>query len=71
MNIKILKDEYLFSNEGLHICDENGIAIKATEDTDCDVADEHFERVKELVISGRILKGLDENGDPVPLPSEG
>jgi hypothetical protein len=68
MIIKILKDEYLFSNEGTHICDENGIAIKASEDTDCDIAEVHHQRVYDLVVSNRAFRGLDENGNLILPP---
>jgi hypothetical protein len=63
MKIKIKKDECLFSEAGLHICDQNGIALVATEDTECEIADEHYERVKQLIIEHRLRYGFDENGD--------
>ena len=69
MKIKIRKNEALFSQEGLHILDEKGIAILAQEDTECDIAEEHVERVKQIVIAQRLRYGLDENGD-VPVAKE-
>ena len=68
MIIKILKDEYLFSYQGTHICDEKGMAIKASEDTDCDIAEEHHQRVYDLIIADRAFKGLDENGNLIVPP---
>jgi hypothetical protein len=69
MKIKIKKNECLFSEEGLHICDQNGIALTASEDTECEIAEEHFERVKQLVISHRLRYGFDEDGN-IPQPKE-
>lgn len=67
MKIKILKDEYLFNEQGLHIIDENGFAIKATEDTECEVS-ERADFILELLKVERNNRGLDENGDPIPPP---
>ena len=69
MKIKIRKNEALFSQEGLHILDEKGIAVLAQEDIECDIAEEHFERVKQIVIAQRLRYGLDENRD-VPVVEE-
>lgn len=65
MKIKILKDEYLFSEVGTHICDEKGFAIKASEDTECEVEDSHVERVQALLTVDRANRGLDSNGNVV------
>lgn len=65
MLIKILKGEELFSKEGTHICDGNGIAIVATEDTECEVND-RIDIVKNILKQKRLDRGLDEDGNPVP-----
>lgn len=66
MKIKILKDEYLFSEQGTHVCDKHGFAIKASEDVECEVNEEHAERVKALLKASRLNAGLDEEGNPIP-----
>lgn len=62
MKIKILKGEWLYSKQGTHICDENGIAKVATEDTECEVS-ERVEIVLELVKQHRASQGLDAQGN--------
>lgn len=66
MKIKILKDEYLFSEQGTHVLDEQGFAVLAQEDCECEVSDEQVERVSALLKAERNFKGLDENGNPIP-----
>jgi hypothetical protein len=68
MKIKILKDEYLFNEKGTHICDSNGVAIKASEDIECDV-NERSEIVLELLRLDRENRGLDIEGRPI-LPEQ-
>lgn len=73
MKIKILKDEHLFSNEGTHICDGRGFAIKASEDQYCDVSEEHVDRVRQLLAVNRVMRGLDADGNEIimePLVAE-
>lgn len=40
MQITILAGEYLFSEQGFHILDENGFATVASEETTVEVTDE-------------------------------
>lgn len=63
MNIKILKNEYLFSKDGYHICDENGFATMAQEDCEILVEDKQAERVLSIIKKDRENRGLDENGN--------
>jgi len=63
--MKILKGEHLFSALGTHICDAKGVAIKATEDVECDIIPEHFDRVKSIIETERSIKGLDAEGKPI------
>lgn len=65
MLIKILKGEELFSKQGTHICDSNGIAIVAIEDTECEI-DDRIETVKNILKQKRLDRGLDEDGNPIP-----
>lgn len=71
MRIKIFKDEHLFSEQGLHICDARGFATTAAEDTECEVSDEHAERVLNIIAADRKRRGLDENGNPLPEEATG
>ena len=63
--MKILKGEELFNQDGLHILDAKGIAIKAEEDTECEIHPDHLERVRSIVIAKRLAKGLDEQGNEI------
>lgn len=69
MLIKILKGEQIFSEQGVHVCDERGFAIVASEDTDCEVTD-RIEIVKQILKDQRAMRGLDEDGNPIPPPEE-
>lgn len=69
MLIKILKGEQIFSKEGTHICDEYGFAVTALEDTECEV-NNRIEIVKQILKDQREARGLDEDGNPIPPPSE-
>lgn len=63
--MKILKGEELFNKDGLHIIDTRGIAIKADQDTECEISSEHVERVRSIVSANRLAKGLDEEGNEI------
>lgn len=68
--MKILKGEYLFDKNGLHVLDDKGIAIAAEEDIECEIDVQHLERVKAIVTKSRADRGLDEEGNPVPEKSD-
>lgn len=55
MKILIKKGEYLFDENGHHVLDEKGFAIKAEEDTECSVDDEISDKVLEIVEESRKL----------------
>lgn len=63
--MKILKGEELFNEQGLHILDDKGVAIKADQDTECNILPEYLDRVKQIVVSNRLAKGLDEEGNEI------
>mgnify|MGYP003329526729 CR=1 FL=1 len=67
MKIKILAGEYLISEQGTHICDSNGFAMRAEEDTECEIK-ERVDVVLEIIKNDRLNHGLDENGNPIPEP---
>lgn len=69
MKLKILKGEALFSEQGLHIIGSDDVAIIASEDTECEIAEEHFEQVKGIVVSNRLKYGFDEDGN-IPQPKQ-
>jgi hypothetical protein len=52
MKILIKKGEYLFNQNGHHVLDSKGFAIKASEDTECEVNEE---------ASGKVLNILNES----------
>lgn len=68
MKIKILKGEYLFSELGTHVIDDKGFALKAEEDCECEVL-ERVDFVKNIIVTDRFFKGLDEEGNPIPPPA--
>jgi hypothetical protein len=63
--MKIRKGEELFNEQGLHILNSKGIAIVAEQDTECDILPEHLDRVKQIIVSNRLAKGLDEEGNEI------
>ncbi len=69
MLIKILKGEELFSKQGTHICDSKGIALVATEDTECEV-DDRIDMVKSILKQKRLDRNLDEEGNPIVAKEE-
>jgi hypothetical protein len=66
MIIKILKGEYLFSPQGTHVCDEKGFATIAEVDTECNIDEEHYQRVRDVVVADREFRGLDSEGNVIP-----
>jgi hypothetical protein len=62
MKIKILKDEYLFNQSGHHICDKDGFATKAEQETECEVDDSIADRVMSLIVEDRAIRGLMPDG---------
>jgi hypothetical protein len=70
MKILILKDEYILNNKGHHICDDRGFAIKAEEDIECEVEDSFFSAVQDRIIEERAIRGLDADGNPIPVEEE-
>lgn len=54
--ILIKAGEYLWSPEGTRIIDENGFAVRATEDTVCEVPDEKYEFIMSVVENDRKLE---------------
>lgn len=71
MKITIKKGEYIFSEQGTHVCDESGIAIKAEADIDCEISEEHYSRVSDLVSANRLHRGLDINGNEIVAQNSG
>ncbi len=66
MKIKILKDEYIFSSRGTHICDDKGFAIQAQEDQELSIDDDCSEKVASLLSQERAMRGLMPDGsEPV------
>jgi len=53
MKLQLYKNEYLWSKEGTHVCGEHGFAVRAEEDMEVEIDDEHFERVLEMVMAQR------------------
>jgi len=68
MKMMIKKGEYIFSEQGTHVCDESGIAIRAEADVECEINEEHYPRVSDLVSADRLHRGLDINGNEIVAP---
>lgn len=61
--IKLVTGDNLWSNEGIHVCDENGIVIIVKEDVELQIEDENtFNNVKTILTDERLKRGVDENG---------
>ena len=60
MSIKLRTGENLWSTQGTHVCDENGIAVRCEEDTEISFDSQDTEdRVLEIVRDSRTINGLD------------
>jgi hypothetical protein len=62
MKIKILKGENIFNEDGNHVCDEKGFAIKADKDVECEINEDNFLKVKSIIAEDRKFRGLNEDG---------
>lgn len=51
--IQLLTNEYLWSKEGTHVCDDQGFAIKAESDCEIEIEDEHHDRVLKIITEER------------------
>ncbi len=69
MLIKILKGEQIFSEHGTHVCDDNGFAIIASQDMECEV-NNRIETVIEILKEQRAIRGLDQDGNPLKNESD-
>ena len=70
MKVKILAGEYLFSEQGVHICNDLGFATKADADVEVEVSDEKVDHVKTLLAIDRLNRGLDAEGNAPVLIEE-
>jgi hypothetical protein len=62
MKVKILAGEYLFDEQGLHVLDDRGFALKADAEVEVEVSDSKADQVKALLVSDRANRGLDAEG---------
>jgi hypothetical protein len=62
MKVKILAGEYLFDEQGLHVLDDRGFALKADAEVEVEVSDSKADQVKALLIADRANRGLDAEG---------
>jgi hypothetical protein len=62
MKVKILAGEYLFSEQGLHVLDDRGFALKADTEIEVEVSDSKADQVKALIVADRANRGLDAEG---------
>ena len=65
MKVKILVGEYLFNEQGLHVCDNLGFATKAEVDIEVEISEDKADHVKYLLSIDRLNRGLDATGNPV------
>jgi len=59
MLITIQLGETLWTPEGYHLLNDQGIAVTATEVTEVDIADDRYDAVIEIIKEGRAFQGLD------------
>ncbi len=53
MKLQLYKNEYLWSKEGIHVCGQHGFAMRAEEDMEVEIDDEHYDRVLAIVEAER------------------
>lgn len=70
MKVKILAGEYLFSEQGVHVCNDLGFATKADADVEVEIADDKADQVKALLVIDRLNRGLDAEGNTPVLVEE-
>ena len=59
MLITLQPGETLWTPEGYHLLNDQGIAVTATEVTEVDIADDRYDAVIEIIKEGRAFQGLD------------
>ena len=59
MLITIQLGETLWTPEGYHLLNDQGIAVTASEVTEIDIADDRYDAVIEIIKEGRAFQGLD------------
>ena len=59
MLITLHPGETLWTPEGYHLLNDQGIAVTATEVTEVDIADDRYDAVIEIIKEGRAFQGLD------------
>lgn len=64
--LKLVPGDFLRSNDGLHICDESGAAIRVEEEIVLQIENEAmYVRTLEYLKLERLNRGVDENGNPL------
>jgi len=70
MLIQLFPGDNLWSPQGTHVCDERGIALVVTEDTEVDIADAVADRCLAIIRDGRVIRGLDPDTGLPPVAVE-
>lgn len=69
MNILLRAGEYLWSERGIHVCDENGFAVVLPEDMEVVLDDDVAANGWAVIKADREFRGVDpETGLPLPEP---
>lgn len=63
--VLVKKGEPLWSEQGTHILDENGFAILAQEDTECNVPDDKFELIFAVIEHNRQKQEIEQTNSQV------
>jgi hypothetical protein len=71
MLITLQPSETLWTTEGYHLLNDQGIAVTASEVTEIDIADDRYDAVIDIIKAGRSFQGLDpDTGLALPPPVE-
>lgn len=71
MLLKLVSGDNLWSSEGVHVCDDKGMAIVVAEDTEVDIEGGKYDFVLGVVKAWRETRGCDpDTGLPLPPPVE-
>lgn len=72
MKLLLRSGEILWSNRGLHVCDEKGFAVVLSEDTQVEIDDDVAQRAWDLIRADRDFRGVNaETGLPLEAQLEG
>lgn len=69
--INLIPGDYLWTNNGTHLCDCDGLVCVVKENITLKICDDIiYKHVKETLTNERYNRGLDSDGNQIPSPEE-